>query len=1126
MAIEDPTFGCGTFLPGMGPGNIDDFDGGGTIDSGGSNGGPTWGDWTKVDGDPIDDEPEQPGDPDLPNYPGDPIDINYYDSDYQDNDYYTEVIPDFYDPNGFRLYEATTVVPDGYHIIDGQNLNTPVLDYQGLYASYEPNEGDHPNRNPAGWSWDPNTGIIRFDHIYGPWSTADDGTIMEPFELTLKFRWASDMTNVYTLTFSFNHINLRLYDSEKVDTGDQIGGELFDPDTGGAGGDGGGGGVVDDFDINNIKSGYIDLGPLGEPIWIPNVEQGPPRGQFGPQGGGPIPGGGLNPTFDPTYTGTLGQDGFIYGEPSWGSKRGEILLSQGGPGIPVPPPTELLPARYPDPNTDPPLQFNFYSFTFRNNAGAVINGIGGYPVLADGVTLYTIPETDFIANLSTNAKMRFPAVEKTSSNPLGTFMAGQTPATLDIYFDITTQDGQWTPYQLTIPIDAYQPLTVDQGDSSAPGKLTKNTKGSIISDAKRTQTIDLNDRRLIQKILKKKPTGIQDSEVAFLKNPRSPKMVRNETGNTDIFADQIDSNIQYVLKNKRNSGDWDSRRAAGVTVEAVYNSLRSDVKELFSQIRNYDGTVLTKNQIYQIIGTRILDGTVSKITLKYLQSLAEASKKRVPVVIERSYVNTVNEVAAAALIDRNKFTLDPNKASGKMMNILPNWKTLATDIDEYLPVTINGVEQRFYVKDDNTFVTGRNLKIKDGNYIDVIIGGATKRLFTKSEIDHAFILPEKTKQKALSLLGANPARTLEVSAPGSMSAIEFDYSLSAPRQNFYMLSAVLSSINTEPSPIGSFLIKDSNIEYQLMDTSTTSGLQNVNDYIKYKANHRVFILDDEDLIFDYLDGTRKLTMKQSDILFDSPKTNKKVPLLTRQIPWYIMIYPTNRNDYNIFNQKSQLLSIGSEGNTIRRLQCQTSIVPEFSKSKVNKFVRIRTDGKDAVDVLGRANTQARITEVTPTDTVFKTGYKKRNSFVEAKTYTRTRKKTGFRLIKEIITELNTNYLLGLNGVGKIVTEFDVFSRLYLDQFNRLYKLENFREILKSIQNGFVAGVRVVPPIRHSDASISYRSTLLLRRKTDAPADTFVSIKGTRNRKTIIPPTTTKVSSFAPVPNPTAPTTPS
>jgi hypothetical protein len=521
-----------------------------------------------------------------------------------------------------------------------------------------------------------------------------------------------------------------------------------------------------------------------------------------------------------------------------------------------------------------------------------------------------------------------------------------------------------------------------------------------------------------------------------------------------------------------------------------------------------------------MIGTRILDGTVSTITLKYIKNLVEASKKRVPTTIIRSSNNTVNEVAAASLIDKNKFTLDPSKAKGRMQHILPNWKTLATDIDQYLPIKIAGVDQKFFVKDDNTFVEGRDLKIQDGNYVDIVVGGVTQRLFTKSEIDHAFILPEATKQKALSLLGANTGRTLEVSGP---SGVEFDYSVTAPRQNFYVLSAVLSSINTVPSPIGSFLLKNSTIQYELLDTSTTDGLRDVNNFIKYKANNRVFMLDDEDLILDYLTSTGKLTMEQTDILFDSPKTNKSTPVLTRQIPWYIIVYPTNRSEYNIFNDKSHILSIASDGTTTRRLKCSTTIVPEFSKSQTNKFARIQTDGKDALNVLGERDTQARITAINPNDTVFKTGYKKNNTLVESSTFTGTRKKTGYRLVKEIISELDTNYLLSLNGVGKLLTEFDVFSRLYLNQFIRLAKLENFIEIRDAIRRGQISNVKVIPPIRHSSSDISYRNTLLVRRKKDVPEDTFKSIKGTRNRQTIVPPTVVAGATAAPVPSPVTPT---
>jgi len=632
------------------------------------------------------------------------------------------------------------------------------------------------------------------------------------------------------------------------------------------------------------------------------------------------------------------------------------------------------------------------------------------------------------------------------------------------------------------------------------------TQAAIFSNAALTGLLNLNDPAIASTIINRNPTGLQAPDIAFITTAQDPTEVVNRVGPTDIFAATIDSNVSYILKNRRNGGNWDSTRAAGVTPESVYFSLNNKVKQLFTEISNYDGTKLTINQIYNMIGTRILDGSIADVTLRSLQKLAKSSKNRVPIVVERSSSDIVNEVTATQLIDKNKFTLDPSKTSGRMTNILPNWKTLATDIDQAVPIRIAGVSEKIYVRDDNTFMETSGIKIQDGNYINISIGGVTQRLFTNSELDHAFLLPENIRQQTLSLLGAYTGRTLEVSASPSLSGIEFDYSLTAPRQNFYVLSAVLSSINTVPSPTGSLLLKDSTTQYDLVPTQLKSDLVAFNEFIKYKANHRVFMLDDEDLIFDYLDVVGNLTIRQTDILFDSPKGNKTIPLLTRQIPPYILIYPTNRSDYNLFNDKSQLLSLGSDGATIRHLRCRPTIVPEFSRDNLNKFITIRTDGKNAVDVLGNANPQIRITQIDPEDVVFTTGYKEGYNFFAADTYTRTRNKTGFRLVKEIITELATNYFVEEVGRVKSITEFDVFSRLYLSEFSRLSILENFRSIRDAIRNGLVAGVRVIPPIARSSNDISFSNTMLVRRKEGAPADVFTSIKGTRDREIVVPPT--------------------
>lgn len=138
--------------------------------------------------------------------------------------------------------------------------------------------------------------------------------------------------------------------------------------------------------------------------------------------------------------------------------------------------------------------------------------------------------------------------------------------------------------------------------------------------------------------------------------------------------------------------------------------------------------------------------------------------------------------------------------------------------------------------------------------MEVKVGGVLKRFFCKSEIDHAFLMPEKVKMKAINLLGGDSARTLSVSADAS-SGIEFDYSLTAPRQNFYVMSAVLSSTVTQPTDQGSYVLKDTKITYELMDTSSTSGLEAVNEYIRYKANFRAYTIDDDDRMLDYIETT-------------------------------------------------------------------------------------------------------------------------------------------------------------------------------------------------------------------------------------------------------------------------------
>jgi len=652
-------------------------------------------------------------------------------------------------------------------------------------------------------------------------------------------------------------------------------------------------------------------------------------------------------------------------------------------------------------------------------------------------------------------------------------------------------------------------------------KISPKKVGLLIDEF---ETVDLSDPILSNYILSKRPSGFEDEEIFFNDTPKKSVKVINTSKITDIFSRYIDDNFLYMLENQYLFGDWDSSRAGSITIESVYNNLNLETKDILSKIINYDRSPLSKVQIFGLIGSRILDGTVKNINKAALIRLQRASSEEKPLQITRSKSSIVNETVALGLVEKNYYSLEPSSYSGRAAETMKNRKTLSSDIDRYIEVSVGGVTQRYYVNDDDTFVDRSTLALKDGEYFDITIGGEITRLYSKSEKDHAYLVPEKTKQIALNILGGDIARTLTVS--GDPKGIELDYSLSSPRQDIYFLSCVLSSISTAPNTQGNRHIKNTTARYENV---SLQDIDEINEYIKYKENHQTFILDDEDLILDYVERSNQLFLSQNDILVDSPKENKTLPLLTRQIPWYILLYPTNNPENNPFNVKSQIVNITPSSNLVgasvtRQLRTRTSINPKF-RNTTGQFISTDLVGREGRDVYQQETNQARINKLNLNNINIKSGYLNNNkNIIAAEEYTPARKKTGLRLLAEIVTEIDNNYLLGLNGIGKSITEFDVLSRLNFNQFNTLSRLENFQAIKNSIFNGMISDVKVTPGTKYADSKLAVRKTQLVRRKSTAPKqDQYPEIKSTNSNRSIQPPTTEDPPRFVSYQPPSQPT---
>ena len=152
----------------------------------------------------------------------------------------------------------------------------------------------------------------------------------------------------------------------------------------------------------------------------------------------------------------------------------------------------------------------------------------------------------------------------------GTYLPGYGPGNFDDFVGGGTIDSPpgeppgggpgWTDWDRT-----------GDHDPTGPGGSVQSTNGggnvaqALLSDAEYSREFNLNNPTIASLILKQKPTGIEEPDVAFITTPATPSLVKNKSGITELFNDNIDSNIEYILSNRGNFGNWDSTRASGVT---------------------------------------------------------------------------------------------------------------------------------------------------------------------------------------------------------------------------------------------------------------------------------------------------------------------------------------------------------------------------------------------------------------------------------------------------------------------------------------------------------------------------------------------------------------------------------
>lgn len=604
----------------------------------------------------------------------------------------------------------------------------------------------------------------------------------------------------------------------------------------------------------------------------------------------------------------------------------------------------------------------------------------------------------------------------------------------------------------------------------------------------------------------KKPSeyALEDYEITVPKGAPEKNFTQNTVGYRSILKDRIHKSINTILSTGDSFDDWESKTLAKLNTKYIIGSIQDDLYTNFKSITKTDGSEYSDKEISDILKSKIIDGTLQDLDINHIKNLIDLTviyKKQQITPSKNSYVN---ENAALALIEQTMIPMTPT-SPGITTKIMDNWKTFATDLNKYVEIEIAGVKQKYYINDDDTVVDFPEYKISDGDVLKVSIGGRRYNLPVKSEKSRAYVVPEPARQQALTLLRGNPARTLYVDVDTSAN-VDFNYSLNidddADRQNAYFFKLIPSSTTKTNDNPSTDIITTTEGKYELMDSTTEAGIAEINEYIKYKYNHRSVFLPHDDIIFDYIESASSINMIQQDVLPPQSKDNPDLPLLVRDYPWYLIVVPTNRSDYLESTSKSRIVSYNVDGKNRRQVTTKPLIDPKFVTQKSPLFTKTNLSITNT-NVYGNTDVQGRQTEFSLDQDIYKTVYRDSNGTYGRPSEVRLRrKKNGFRIIKEILDELNTNYILGSNPKEKTIYKNDLMSRMSMREYNLFFGSENSSYLFPLIEKGLFNDIKIVPTSRRKESALrlspTFKTKLIKRRGAASTIDKFPIIKSTNS----------------------------
>ena len=565
-----------------------------------------------------------------------------------------------------------------------------------------------------------------------------------------------------------------------------------------------------------------------------------------------------------------------------------------------------------------------------------------------------------------------------------------------------------------------------------------------------------------------------------------------------LHANRLDLSVERLLKTSNTFSHWDEEVVRTMTRKVVMNSLKANLVSKIARLRSMSGDYRIPLENIDIVRNRILDGSLEYLERttdgidKYVRDLFRTQEQLAASgntnFIVKSRNPVLNEKFAVAYAQNVMRELDPDVYNAPFSYIHEIYRSLSVDLHKRLPFTTASstlssipVTISESIKVDGSGAFTKKMLLEDGDFFTVDNGRGSKvALPVDTEEKHAFRLTDRDKERVLSLLGVRDLTKLTATVNYS-EGVEYTNDLNLdgnkPRESFYFLKLNTDSIKT-PTKLNNH-VDLTEVSYDLVTTDAE-----IDDWVKYKTNIAFYAIEHDDLFLDYMTSSNSISAEFKDFTLRAygPTDNEDVPIIVRNIPWCVVILPTDTIELNPLKVRSHVSEFDSTGVMSRSLFMTPHFDNRYSEAPITHFVNVSASDEIAENVFFQKNTSGAAVAMDSGASIIS---KTLVSGVEG-----IRGKTSIREIAEIVRELNTNYVIdgGLSW-------FDVISRLTVNEFCKLSILENSHDFMKALENGLIDEVKLFHYFSKDNKISSTGSRLVLRKEAaEELEDIFFPVK--------------------------------